>query len=97
MQGQSDIYVSKFDVNGQLVWSTFVGGAGQDVGYGIHVLGKYIFICGQTESPTFPVSANAIQSAYTMNGDGFVIKMDTTGQMITGTFMGEMGEMDYWH
>lgn len=91
LQGQSDIYVSKFDVNGQLVWSTFVGGAGQDVGYGIHVLGKYIFICGQTESPTFPVSANAIQSAYAMNGDGFVIKMDTSGQMITGTFMGGNG------
>ncbi len=91
LMGQQDVYVSKFDVNGQLIWSTFVGGGGQDVAWGICRLGKYIFVCGQTESPTFPVSANAIQSIYAANSDGFVIKMDTTGQMISGTFLGGNG------
>ncbi|CAN5913648.1 SBBP repeat-containing protein [soil metagenome] len=89
--GQNDVYVSRFDSTGQLVWSTFVGGGGQDVAWGMYRFGKYIFICGQTESPSFPVSANAIQSAYAANGDGFVIKMDTSGQMISGTFMGGNG------
>ncbi|MDQ3109328.1 MAG: T9SS type A sorting domain-containing protein [Bacteroidota bacterium] len=89
--GQSDVYVSRFDSTGQLVWSTFVGGGGQDIAWGMYRLGKYLFICGQTESATFPVSANAIQAVYAANTDGFVIKMDTAGQMISGTFMGGNG------
>lgn len=89
--GQQDVYVSRFDSTGQLVWSTFVGGGGQDIAWGMYRLGKYIFICGQTESPAFPVSANAIQATYEANSDGFVIKMDTSGQMISGTFMGGNG------
>lgn len=89
--GQQDVYVSRFDSTGQLVWSTFVGGSGQDVAWGMTRLGKYIFICGETESNTFPVSANAIQPAISASSDGFVIKMDTTGQMVSGTFMGGNG------
>ena len=89
--GQQDVYVSRFDSTGQLVWSTFVGGGGQDIAWGMTRLGKYIFICGETESTTFPVSANAIQSACNASSDGFVIKMDTTGQMVSGTFMGGNG------
>ncbi|HET6992590.1 MAG TPA: T9SS type A sorting domain-containing protein [Bacteroidia bacterium] len=91
LQGQNDVYVSKFDVNGQLVWSTFVGGGGQDVAWAMYGLGKYIFVCGETESPAFPVSTTAIQATYASNGDGFVIKMDTSGQMVSGTFMGGNG------
>jgi hypothetical protein len=89
--GQNDVYVSRFDSTGQLVWSTYIGGSGQDVAWGMYRLGRYIFICGQTESTTFPVSANAIQSTYSVNSDGFVIKMDTSGQMVCGTFMGGNG------
>jgi hypothetical protein len=89
--GQNDVYVSRFDSTGQLVWSTFIGGSGQDVAWGMTRLGKYIFVCGETESPAFPVSANAIQSSYNANSDGFVIKMDSTGQMVSGTFMGGSG------
>ncbi|CAN5407376.1 hypothetical protein BH09BAC5_BH09BAC5_14820 [soil metagenome] len=89
--GQNDLFVCRFDSTGQLVWSTFVGGGGQDVAWGMCRLGKYLFICGQTESPTFPVSANAIQATYSANSDGFVIKMDTTGQMISGTYLGGAG------
>jgi hypothetical protein len=89
--GQSDVYVARFDSTGQLVWSTFIGGGSQDIGWGIQRLGQYLFICGQTESATFPVSANAIQSTYVANSDGFVIKMDTSGQMVSGTFMGGNG------
>lgn len=91
LMGQQDVFVSKFDSTGQLIWSTYVGGGGKDVAWGISRLGKYIFICGETESPTFPVSANAIQPVYAIGGDGFVIKMDTSGQMVSGTFLGGNG------
>ncbi len=91
ISGQNDVFVSRFDSTGQLVWSTFVGGGGQDVAWGMYRTGKYLFICGQTESSTFPVSPNAIQAVYAANSDGFVIKMDTAGQMISGTFMGGNG------
>jgi hypothetical protein len=89
--GQNDVYVSRFDSTGQLVWSTFVGGGSQDVAWGMYRLGKYLFICGQTESAAFPVNPNAIQPNYAATSDGFVIKMDTSGRMVSGTFMGGNG------
>jgi hypothetical protein len=89
--GQNDAFVSKFDSTGQLVWSTFVGGGGQDVAWGMYGSGKYIYVCGETASNNFPVSPNAIQSTWAAISDGFVIKMDTTGQMVSGTFMGGNG------
>lgn len=91
ISGQDDIYVARFDYTGQLVWSTFVGGVGQDDGWGMYRLGKYLFICGETDSPDFPVSAIAMQSTISLNGDGVVFKMDTTGQMVSGTFFGGNG------
>lgn len=89
--GQNDVFVSRFDSTGQLVWSTFVGGGAQDIAWGMYRLGKYIFICGQTESSAFPVNPMAIQPNYASNTDGFVIKMDTSGRMVSGTFMGGNG------
>ncbi|MBI3509714.1 MAG: SBBP repeat-containing protein [Bacteroidetes bacterium] len=88
---QSDVFVSKFDPSGQLIWSTFIGGNDVDNGFAMDRLGKYIFICGNTQSSNFPVSANAIQNIYGGISDGFVIKMDTSGNMISGTFMGGNG------
>lgn len=89
--GQNDVYLSRFDSTGQLVWSTFVGGGSQDVAWGMYRLGKYIFLCGQTESSAFPVNPASIQPNYAGNSDGFVVKMDTSGRMVSGTFLGGNG------
>ncbi|HTL80283.1 MAG TPA: T9SS type A sorting domain-containing protein, partial [Bacteroidia bacterium] len=88
---QSDVFVAKFDPAGQMEWSTFLGGTGVENGLALDRKGKYIFISGNTESPNFPVTANAIQNTYAATSDGFVVKMDTAGTMVSGTFMGGNG------
>jgi hypothetical protein len=87
----SDAYVACFYPNGQLYWSTFIGGNGVETAFSVYRLGKYIFVGGNTESTDFPVSANAIQSVYAANSDGFVVKLDTAGNMVCGTYMGGNG------
>lgn len=87
----SDAFVSAFDAAGQLTWSTFVGGNGVETAFGMMRLGKYLFVGGNTESTDFPVSANAIQTTFGGNSDGFVFKMDTAGTMVSGTYMGGNG------
>jgi hypothetical protein len=85
---QADCFVTCFDTAGQLNWSTFVGGNGLESGLTISISGKYIFIGGNTESSDFPIGPEAVQAFYGGNSDGFVIKMDTTGEMVSGTFIG---------
>lgn len=87
----SDAYVICLDSTGQIYWSTFLGGDGAETAFSVYRRGKYIFIGGNTESTDFPVSPNAIQPVYAGNSDGFVVKMDTAGNMVSGTYMGGNG------
>ena len=89
--GQNDVFVSCFDSTGQLAWSTYIGGGMQDVGWNIFRRGRYIYLCGQSESSDFPVTANAIQGTNAGNSDAYVVKMDTLGGMVSATFMGGAG------
>jgi Secretion system C-terminal sorting domain/Beta-propeller repeat len=85
---QNDAFVTKFDSTGQPVWSTYIGGNGAESGIAMYRLGKHLFISGNTESTDFPVSPNGLQPVYAGLSDGFVIKMDTTGTMVSGTYHG---------
>src|SRR6185369_14839475 len=54
--GGSDAFVAKFSPDGSsLVWSTYLGGAGDDVGTGIAVdAAGCAYVTGQTYSKNFP-------------------------------------------
>ena len=56
--GVRDAVVTKFDASGGLLWSTYFGGSGLDIGF--HVAldpGGNVYVSGFTSSPDFPVSA----------------------------------------
>ena len=59
-----------------LLYSTFLGGSGADLASAIALdpTGK-IIITGQTSSPNFPVSANALQPASTGLPDAFITRL----------------------
>jgi uncharacterized protein (TIGR03437 family) len=94
----SDAFVMKLDSVGNIVYATYLGGAGQDQANGIAVdpLGA-VWITGQTVSANFPVTAGALSRTFhgeidlgpLQYGDGFVAKLDPTGgKLLYSTFLG---------
>jgi hypothetical protein len=70
-----------------LVYSTYLGGSGNDIGNGIAVdAAGQAYITGQTESPDFPITSICFQA----NSPGaFVTKFSANGQaLIYSTYLG---------
>jgi hypothetical protein len=86
-----DAFVTKLNAAGDhFIYSTFLGGSGNDFGFGIAVDGSgTAYITGYTQSTDFPV-ANATQYSY--GGapfDAFVTKVDPAGNSFAySTYLG---------
>ena len=95
--GAKDAFVAKWDAGNNLVYSTYVGGSGNDEGHGItlenNTLG-YAYITGVTFSPDFPIQDPFFPfngpNFYTNNfGDAFITKMDPAGDTFNwSTYLG---------
>lgn len=80
LSGYTDVFVSKISSDlRSLLASTYLGGTLRDYGYGhsmvIDATGN-IYTSGWTESPNFPVTSNAYDTAYGNDYDIFVAKLD---------------------
>jgi len=89
--GSQDGFVSKFSPDGKtLLFSTYLGGNGDDIAHGIAADAEgSVYICGTTDSTDFPKS-NAFQTA--LNGywtDDFVCKLDaSTTNLAYSSYLG---------
>ena len=75
-----------------LSYSTYLGGSGPDVAYGIAVDSSgNAYITGSTSSVNFPI-VSAEQPTYAGNGDAFVVKLNATGSgILYSTYLGGSG------
>jgi hypothetical protein len=79
-----------------LVYSTYLGGRGYDFGDGVAVAGPIVYLTGSTQSPTFPVTADAYENQCPVceqgNNSGFLTELDATlsgkAQLVYSTFLG---------
>ncbi|MCK4372609.1 MAG: SBBP repeat-containing protein, partial [candidate division Zixibacteria bacterium] len=88
-QGGWDAFVTKLNSAGNdLIYSTYLGGTGDDRGYGIAVAGSgNAYITGSTNSTDFPTE-NEYQ-AYQGERDVFVTKLRSSGSdLIYSTYLG---------
>jgi hypothetical protein len=88
--GFNDAFVTKLSPTGAgLVYSTFLGGIGDDTASSIAVdTGGNAYICGETNSSNFPVSS-ALQAANAGGQDAFVAKLNATASVLTfSTYLG---------
>jgi uncharacterized protein (TIGR03437 family) len=72
-----DVFVTKLNADGiALVYSTYIGGSGEDAGIqiGVDAAGN-AFVLGTTQSADFPSTDGAFQPV----GSAFVFKLDPTG------------------
>jgi len=95
--GSWDAFAAKLDVAGSaLVYSTYLGGSGDDYGYGIAVdSAGSAYVTGDTNSPNFP-TASALQATYGGGmHDAFVAKLNVAGSaLVYSTYLGG-GSSDY--
>ena len=85
-----DAFVSKLNAQGsELVYSTFLGGTGMDIGFDVAVDSSgNTYVAGETDSSDFP-SIGAFQPANGGMSDGFVVRLDPDGSTIGySTYLG---------
>ena len=87
--GSIDAFVTKLNTSGSaLVYSTFLGEANQDQGFGLAVRGGRAYVMGHTSSSTYPTTPDAFDT--TWNGtDAFVTQLNASGSaLVYSTFLG---------
>jgi len=91
--GYSDAFVSKINPTGSaFIYSTYLGGSGDDQGLGIAVdSAGSAYVTGNTSSTNFP-TMNPLQAALDGSGDVFVTKLNPTGSaLVYSTYLGGSG------
>jgi hypothetical protein len=75
--GMQDGFVTKLNPDGQLIYSSYLGGANLDAGFAIAAdSAGNAYITGETNSTNFPISG-AIQPTYQNNCDLFITRVNT--------------------
>lgn len=91
--GSSDAFAAALSEEGtHLEYSTYLGGASDDFGEGIHTDQQgYSLIAGRTSSPGFPV-LNPFQPVFAGgDSDAFLVRISPEGQPVYSTFLGGTG------
>src|SRR5258706_8894697 len=88
-----DAFVVKLSPSGQIVYATYLGGAGADAGLGISVDSTgSAYVVGSTSSQNFPVTARAVQPRLAGSSDVFVAKLSPDGStLLYATYLGGTG------
>jgi len=93
--GSYDIVVTKFNATGSgLVYSTYLGGSSDELGYGLAVDGEGCAIAlGYTKSTNFPTTSGCFDPSHNGSNDVTVTKLNATGSgLVYSTYLG--GSLD---
>jgi hypothetical protein len=93
-KGNGDAFVTKLDTTGAaLTYSTYLGGEGGDIGYGLAVDMTGAYVTGFTSSVSFPTTPGAFDSWFNGSTDAFVTKVHPSGTMLLySTYLGGKGD-----
>lgn len=90
--GSSDVFVSKIGLDGTAFeYSSFLGGAISDIGYGIAVDAfGFAHVTGETSSVGFPTTPGAFDETYNGSSDVFVSRFNPDGSGLAySSFLGD--------
>lgn len=86
--GGEDGFITKFNERGEIVWSTYYGGSGNDYFNAIATdKGGISFVAGKTNSPNV-IAHNGHQNSLGGSNDAFVAKFNDSGHRIWATYYG---------
>ncbi|MBK9257662.1 MAG: SBBP repeat-containing protein [Saprospiraceae bacterium] len=87
--GIFDVMLTKFDVEGKLMWSTYFGGENSDFAPFFTLdHNNNIIVAGVTGSVNQITTPNAIQTELMGDVDGFIVKFNKDGQVLWSTYFG---------
>jgi hypothetical protein len=90
------VFVARFDSTGSLLrYVTFLHGSaatGTYVGRLAADAAGGVAISGDTNDPTFPVTAGAFRTSLSGNSDAWVVRLNSAGVMGAATFLGGSGD-----
>lgn len=88
-RGRQDVFITKLSAAGALLYSTYVGGYGDDSGTGIAVdSAGNAYVTGSSDSTNLP-TYSAFQSSNRGGQDAFVLKLGPAGnQLVYCTYLG---------
>ena len=92
--GGNDAFVSKLNSSGSaLIYSSYLGGSDEDLGYGIAVdSAGNAYVTGYTYSSNFPTTAGALQTVFGGDMVAFVSKLNSGGStLVYSTYLGSSG------
>ncbi|WP_412675522.1 SBBP repeat-containing protein [Alkalihalobacillus alcalophilus] len=89
--GNLDVFISKLNPSGtDLVYSTYLGGTGDDWGIGIAIdQGGNAYVTGYTESANFPTTSGAYDQSFNGSIDVYITKLNPSGtDLVYSTYLG---------
>jgi hypothetical protein len=91
-----DAFVATLNSTGSaLLYSTYLGGSGEDWGSSIALQNGNAYVSGFSDSTDFPVTAGAFQTKMQGQGSSFVVQLNANATAeIFGTFLGEVDLFD---
>ena len=98
--GSTDAFVARLDPTGSsLIFSTYLGGSGEDAGSGIVALGldssANVYVAGTTSSIDFP-QLNPLPSQFAHAGGNFVAQLTSDGTaLVYSTYFADSGTAIY--
>jgi len=92
--GQYDAFVTKLNPSGTaFVYSTYLGGSGRDMGYGIAVdASGAAYLTGRTTSTNYITTTGTLQGGLKGAEDAFVTKLTPAGAVAYSTYLGGSGQ-----
>ncbi len=92
--GATDAFIAKFDIDGDLVWATYMGSDGYEITNSIAADDQgNVFIIGWTNSADGLTTSNAFSPDYNGgNHDAFLARMDDEGGINWITYLGGSGD-----
>lgn len=94
--GSQDAFLAKFTEDGEIQWSTYYGGIGNDEGRSLawDAKNQVVYLAGQTDISPNLGTPNVFQEYVDQMGDAFIAKFSVQGQREWGTYFGGDG-LDY--
>jgi len=89
--GKREAFLAKYDPDGELLAARYLGGFGDDLGFGISLnQDDRVWVTGQTSSTNFPISDDAAQRVLGGDNDAFLtlLDMDDIQTVVYGSYLG---------
>ncbi len=91
--GSYDCFLAKFGSGGNIIWSTYYGGSGDDYSGSVACdTSRGVLIAGYTTSKSAIASSGSFQSSFNGLQDAFLVSFDSTGVRKWGTYYSGNGQ-----